>query len=103
MSPTSKNVLRSVAAIIALALAAPAVGREDISHANQERQVAQAAPPAGRSSSVPRGNASGFACGTKRVCGDMSSCAEARFHFEQCGMSKLDRDHDGVPCETICR
>lgn len=36
-------------------------------------------------------------------CGDMRSCAEAEFALNECGMTKLDRDHDGVPCESICR
>lgn len=42
-------------------------------------------------------------CGAKQKCGEMSSCEEARFYLEQCGLSRLDADHDGVPCETICR
>jgi hypothetical protein len=33
----------------------------------------------------------------------MSSCAEAQFYFRQCGLSRLDGDHDGVPCERLCR
>jgi excalibur calcium-binding domain-containing protein len=45
----------------------------------------------------------GFACGFKRYCGEMSGCAEARFYFTQCGLSRLDGDRDGVPCETLCR
>lgn len=73
---------------------------------DQDReQVAQAAPPAARSSPVPssRSSSSGFTCGTKRLCTEMTSCAEARFHFEQCGLSRLDGDRDGVPCERLCR
>jgi hypothetical protein len=38
----------------------------------------------------------------KRTCGDMTDCADAQYHLRQCGMQKLDRDHDGVPCESIC-
>ncbi len=38
----------------------------------------------------------------KRVCGDMSDCEDAYVHLRQCGMSRLDRDRDGVPCESIC-
>ncbi|MBS6027638.1 Excalibur calcium-binding domain [Haemophilus pittmaniae] len=38
----------------------------------------------------------------KRTCKDMDNCADARFHLEQCGMDKLDRDKDGIPCESIC-
>jgi endonuclease YncB( thermonuclease family) len=41
-------------------------------------------------------------CGAKRYCREMTSCAEARFHLEQCGLTRLDGDHDGVPCETLC-
>jgi endonuclease YncB( thermonuclease family) len=46
---------------------------------------------------------SGFECGSKSRCGDMSSCAEAEFYLNQCGLRKLDRDRDGVPCESLCR
>ncbi len=44
-----------------------------------------------------------FQCGTKRFCGEMASCAEARFFLAQCGLSRLDGNSDGVPCEKICR
>lgn len=44
-----------------------------------------------------------FSCDDgKRTCKDMDSCADAKFHLNQCGMKKLDRDRDGVPCESIC-
>jgi endonuclease YncB( thermonuclease family) len=46
---------------------------------------------------------SGFTCGAKRYCREMTSCAEARFYLGQCGLSRLDGDRDGVPCETLCR
>ncbi len=49
------------------------------------------------------GGAGGFTFGTKRFCTKMTSCAEARCHFAQCGLSRLDGDHDGVPCERLCR
>jgi endonuclease YncB( thermonuclease family) len=42
-------------------------------------------------------------CGTKRRCGQMSSCAEARGYLETCGVRSLDGDRDGIPCETLCR
>jgi len=41
-------------------------------------------------------------CGAKRKCGQMSSCAEARFYLKKCELRRLDRDRDGVPCESIC-
>ena len=39
--------------------------------------------------------------GLPRTCGQMSSCAQAQKAL-QCGNSRLDRDNDGVPCESIC-
>lgn len=47
-------------------------------------------------------SASGFSCGGKSKCGQMDSCEEARFYLKKCGLSKLDRDHDGIPCESLC-
>jgi len=43
-----------------------------------------------------------FACGQKTYCREMASCEEARFYLEQCGLSRLDGDGDGVPCEQLC-
>jgi endonuclease YncB( thermonuclease family) len=44
-----------------------------------------------------------FTCSTKRKCGEMTSCAEARFYLKDCGLTRLDGDGDGVPCESLCR
>jgi len=46
---------------------------------------------------------SAFSCGSKRYCREMTSCDEARFHLEQCGLTRLDGDGDGVPCEGLCQ
>ncbi len=35
-------------------------------------------------------------------CKNMRSCEQAKFYLNQCGVSRLDRDNDGVPCENIC-
>src|SRR5680860_1809623 len=43
-----------------------------------------------------------YACGAKRTCGEMDSCAEARFHLQTCRRRSLDGDGDGVPCEGLC-
>jgi hypothetical protein len=45
----------------------------------------------------------GFTCGAKRYCREMRSCEEARFYLDRCGLSRLDGDGDGVPCESLCR
>lgn len=48
------------------------------------------------------GGGSVYTCGTKTTCGQMASCAEAYYFLNTCGVSKLDGDKDGVPCESIC-
>lgn len=42
-------------------------------------------------------------CGTKTTCKQMSSCEEAKHYLNDCDVSRLDRDHDGIPCESLCR
>lgn len=51
----------------------------------------------------PPAQSSGFTCSGKTKCGDMVSCEEARFYLTQCGVSRLDGDDDGTPCETLCK
>lgn len=43
-----------------------------------------------------------MSCGAKRRCGQMQSCTEARFYLQNCGVRSLDRDGDGLPCESLC-
>lgn len=44
-----------------------------------------------------------FKCESKKYCKEMRSCEEAKFYMTQCGLTRLDGDKDGVPCEAICR
>lgn len=44
-----------------------------------------------------------FSCGTKKYCKDMTNCEEAIFHLNTCGLSNLDKNNDGIPCESICK
>lgn len=44
----------------------------------------------------------GFSCGGKRFCKDMNSCAEACSYLNECGLGRLDKDKDGIPCESLC-
>ena len=46
--------------------------------------------------------AESFSCGVKRFCKQMQSCAEACFHLQECGLSRLDGNKDGVPCNKLC-
>ena len=61
---------------------------------------APAAPTAAPTSAITSG---GFTCAGKRYCREMSSCEEAKFYLNTCGVRSLDGNHDGVPCETLCR
>jgi len=60
-----------------------------------------ATQPSSGPTSAPSGRA--LSCGSKRRCGEMESCEEARFYLERCGVGSLDGDRDGVPCESICK
>lgn len=46
---------------------------------------------------------SGYVCGKKTKCYEMSSCQEAKFYFYACGLSRLDRDGNGIPCDARCQ
>ena len=56
-----------------------------------------------RDSSTGTSNLDAFSCGAKKYCKQMISCDEAKFHLNQCGLTELDGDGDGVPCEAVCR
>lgn len=69
-----------------------------------QREEKAASPPSpAQAPARPATTGSGFSCDQRRTCGQMASCAEAEYHLLQCGNSRLDRDGDGIPCETICR
>jgi cold shock CspA family protein len=41
-----------------------------------------------------------FSCDPgKNSCSKMTSCAEALYHRERCGVPDMDSDNDGIPCE----
>lgn len=51
------------------------------------------------------GEKSGFdtSCSSKTMCKQMTSCAEAKFYLNSCAMRNLDKNGDGVPCESLCK
>ena len=40
-------------------------------------------------------------CGNKKYCKRMTSCKEVKFYLKECGLKKLDKDKDGIPCEKV--
>ena len=71
-------------------------------HGARSVSPAAAALTSASASVAKRTAADAPACGSKRYCKEMSSCAEARFYLQQCGLRRLDRDGDGVACEDLC-
>lgn len=75
----------------------------------QRKGTRSAGAPAAGPAVAPRqtpvasgGDTGSFSCSTKRYCREMTSCAEAHFYLEQCGVSSLDGNGDGEPCEALC-
>jgi cold shock CspA family protein len=44
-----------------------------------------------------------FTCDGRQYCSDMTSRAEAVYFIRNCPDTKMDGDHDGVPCENDSR
>lgn len=57
--------------------------------------------PATSSTATPKATIT-VRCGTKTTCSQMSSCEEATLYLQQCGVTRLDGDGDGVPCASLC-
>jgi hypothetical protein len=46
---------------------------------------------------------SGYSCEPRGTCSQISSCDEANWYLANCPWGgKLDRDKDGIPCESLC-
>ncbi|MER8807537.1 excalibur calcium-binding domain-containing protein [Mesorhizobium australicum] len=47
--------------------------------------------------------AQSYSCQPRRTCSQISSCDEANWYLANCPWGgKLDRDKDGIPCESLC-
>jgi hypothetical protein len=79
----------------------------------RERLKAEGVEPAAAPKEAQRGllseskqpppPAAPFTCAGKHKCAEMVSCEEARFYLTTCGVSSLDGNHDGAPCEALCQ
>ncbi|MFZ3481783.1 excalibur calcium-binding domain-containing protein [Sphingomonas sp. 3-13AW] len=67
----------------------------DVDAIRSETMIAE--PPAPADPAYPLSCRDG-----KRVCADMADCDDAYHHLQHCGMRRLDRDGDGIPCEKLC-
>jgi hypothetical protein len=66
---------------------------------------ADALPSEGRSDVEARlmEFAQSYSCTPRQTCSQISSCREANWLLQNCSWGgRLDRDGDGVPCETMC-
>lgn len=44
-----------------------------------------------------------YSCSPRRTCSQIGSCQEAQWYLKNCSWGgRLDRDKDGIPCESIC-
>lgn len=57
---------------------------------------------AGPTAKAEGNKAQKFTCEGKSRCSEMTSCEEALFYLNECGVRGLDGDKDGVPCEKLC-
>lgn len=53
--------------------------------------------------SQPTQSASGLSCSPRRTCSQIGSCSAAQWYRLNCSWGgRLDRDNDGLACETLC-
>ena len=81
----------------------PPAAQTDVGAAGSVMLVAQASKRTAAHEVPAQAGSGDFKCSGKALCSEMRSCAEARFYLTKCGVSRLDRDGDGVPCESLCR
>ena len=56
-----------------------------------------------RSDSAYQKPSANFTCDGRQHCSQMTSRAEAVFFINNCPNTKMDGDHDGIPCENDSR
>ena len=89
-----KSTLKLVSVVMLLAVAQPALAL------GPQLSLAEPgiAPPA-----IEALVAQSWSCAPKKKCSQIRSCEEAYWYLNQCSWGgKLDRDKDGIPCESIC-
>ncbi|WP_457668609.1 excalibur calcium-binding domain-containing protein [Thiolapillus sp.] len=49
--------------------------------------------------SINKNDRLAYSCDGRVYCSEMNSCEEATFFLNNCPHTKMDGDHDGIPCE----
>ncbi len=52
---------------------------------------------------APQGVIQNRAQCVEKKCSEIKTCEEAKFLLKTCGYQKLDKDKNGIPCESLCR
>ncbi len=68
-----------------------------LSHRLLAKPLITQSTPAGAAPGASSTNA--FKCDGRTYCSQMTSCKEAKFFLQNCPDTKMDGNHDGVPCE----
>ena len=77
----------------------------DRTHVARERPAARHAPTAESLTEAPTIRQlvdtadKHFKCDGRQHCSQMTSCEEATYFQKNCPGTKMDGDHDGIPCE----
>lgn len=58
-------------------------------------------PPAAQPLAKGRANPV-FECDGRKMCAEMTSCAEARYFVSHCPNTQMDASREGGPCKLIC-
>jgi hypothetical protein len=92
--------------LFALALLA---GAGWLAYSRYQHHAAVAFPEASTLSVIPNSapletpelasKASTFTCDGRKYCSEMHSCKEATYFIQNCPDTKMDGNHDGIPCE----
>lgn len=63
-------------------------------------EVGSGGSPTGAPTRPERPSTSSFTCDGRTYCSQMTSCAEATYFLKNCPGTKMDGNHDGIPCES---
>lgn len=85
--------------LIALALLVGLGGFGYMQYKRHATQVRFDAAEQSTEAARPEPLSTSFRCDGRTYCSQMTSCTEAKFFLKNCPGTKMDGNHDGVPCE----